>query len=151
MNAHAFKSLQNTIMEVWCPFLYFLLQLRFALAEAQKNAALLSEYHDLYELQRQRLQRQVFVLTEEKDIWSTAAYSLALKVWIWICDYYFSVVWYYGSIFIYQRYPANNCSFRWSMFWPHQEEVQHIWRYNLYSKGKYFSEFSSRECWLSVL
>ena len=24
-----------------------------------------------------------------------------------------------GSIFIYQRYPANSCSFRWSMFWPH--------------------------------
>ena len=31
-----------------------------------------------------------------------------------------------------------------------QEEVQHLWRYNLYSQGKYFNEFSSRACWLSV-
>ncbi|XP_076455039.1 axonemal dynein light chain domain-containing protein 1-like isoform X2 [Babylonia areolata] len=54
--------------------------LRHALAEAQKNAALLSEYHDLYELQRRRLEHQVFVLSEEREIWSTAAYSLALKV-----------------------------------------------------------------------
>nr|KAG5700478.1 hypothetical protein BaRGS_013965 [Batillaria attramentaria] len=54
--------------------------LRQALAEAQKNAALLSEYHDLYELQRRRLERQVFVLSEEREIWSTAAYCLALKV-----------------------------------------------------------------------
>ena len=58
----------------------FVIQLRHALAEAQKNAALLSEYHDLYELQRRRLERQVFVLSEEREIWSTAAYSLALKV-----------------------------------------------------------------------
>lgn len=56
------------------------LQLRSALSEAQKNAALLAEYHDLYELQRKRLERQVFALTEEREIWSTAAYSLALKV-----------------------------------------------------------------------
>merc|ERR1719320_2074093 len=54
--------------------------LRQALAEAQKNAALLSEYHELYELQRRRLEHQVFVLSEEREIWSTAAYSLALKV-----------------------------------------------------------------------
>lgn len=54
--------------------------LRHALAEAQKNAALLSEYHDLYELQRRRLEHQVFVLSEERELWSTAAYSLALKV-----------------------------------------------------------------------
>ncbi|PVD21951.1 hypothetical protein C0Q70_17754 [Pomacea canaliculata] len=54
--------------------------LRSALSEAQKNAALLAEYHDLYELQRKRLERQVFALTEEREIWSTAAYSLALKV-----------------------------------------------------------------------
>ena len=32
-----------------------------------------------------------------------------------------------------------------------QEEVQHLWRYNLYSQGKYFNEFSSCACWLSVL
>ncbi|XP_055896858.1 axonemal dynein light chain domain-containing protein 1-like isoform X1 [Biomphalaria glabrata] len=51
-----------------------------ALMDSQKNANLLSEYHELYELQRQRLENQVFALTEEKEIWSTAAYSLALKV-----------------------------------------------------------------------
>ena len=51
-----------------------------ALAESQKNASLLAEYHDLYELQRKRLETQVFMLAEEKDVWSTAAYSLALKV-----------------------------------------------------------------------
>ena len=28
------------------------------------------------------------------------------------------MVWY-GSIFIYRMYPANSCSFRWPMFWPH--------------------------------
>ncbi|XP_059177935.1 axonemal dynein light chain domain-containing protein 1-like isoform X2 [Physella acuta] len=54
--------------------------LRSALAESQKNASLLAEYHELYELQRQRLERQVFMLSEEKEIWSTAAYSLALKL-----------------------------------------------------------------------
>ena len=32
-----------------------------------------------------------------------------------------------------------------------QEEVQHPWRYSFYSQGKYFNEFSSRACWLSVL
>ncbi|CAG5119634.1 unnamed protein product [Candidula unifasciata] len=54
--------------------------LRSALAESQKNASLLAEYHDLYELQRRRLERQVFVLSEEKEMWTTAAYCLALKV-----------------------------------------------------------------------
>ena len=33
--------------------------LESALAEAQKNASLLEEYHDLYELQRKRLEKQV--------------------------------------------------------------------------------------------
>ncbi|XP_033732804.1 axonemal dynein light chain domain-containing protein 1-like isoform X2 [Pecten maximus] len=54
--------------------------LRTALMEAQKNASLLAEYHDLYELQRKRLEGQVFMLTEERELWSQAAYSLALKV-----------------------------------------------------------------------
>ena len=48
--------------------------------ESQKNSGLLAEYHDLYELQRRRLEKQVSMLAEEKEIWSTAAYSLALKV-----------------------------------------------------------------------
>ncbi|ESP04990.1 hypothetical protein LOTGIDRAFT_109702, partial [Lottia gigantea] len=54
--------------------------LKYALSEAQKNASLLSEYHDLYELQRQRLEQQVSTLTSERELWSTAAYSLAMKV-----------------------------------------------------------------------
>ncbi|CAH1787293.1 unnamed protein product [Owenia fusiformis] len=54
--------------------------LKSALAESRKNASLLAEYHDLYELQRKRLEKQVGMLAEEKEIWSTAAYSLALKV-----------------------------------------------------------------------
>ena len=55
-------------------------QLKAALNEAQKNASLLAEYHELYELQRRRLESQVFMLTEERELWSTAAYSLAMKV-----------------------------------------------------------------------
>ncbi|XP_071115667.1 axonemal dynein light chain domain-containing protein 1-like [Haliotis cracherodii] len=54
--------------------------LKTALGDAQKNASLLAEYHDLYELQRRRLERQVFMLSDERELWSTAAYSLALKV-----------------------------------------------------------------------
>ncbi|XP_043555508.1 axonemal dynein light chain domain-containing protein 1 isoform X1 [Chiloscyllium plagiosum] len=51
-----------------------------ALIDAQKHANLLDEYHQLYELQRKRLISQVNALTQEKDWWSEAAYSLALKV-----------------------------------------------------------------------
>ncbi|XP_048395663.2 axonemal dynein light chain domain-containing protein 1 isoform X2 [Stegostoma tigrinum] len=51
-----------------------------ALIDAQKNANMLDEYHQLYELQRKRLISQVNSLTQEKDWWSEAAYSLALKV-----------------------------------------------------------------------
>lgn len=54
--------------------------LKTALSEAQKNASLLAEYHDLYELQRKRLETSVHLLTEERELWSNAAYSLALKV-----------------------------------------------------------------------
>ncbi|KAK3088891.1 hypothetical protein FSP39_025040 [Pinctada imbricata] len=55
-------------------------ELKLALSESQKNASLLAEYHDLYELQRKRLESSVFMLTEERELWSNAAYSLALKV-----------------------------------------------------------------------
>ncbi|XP_030853355.1 axonemal dynein light chain domain-containing protein 1 isoform X2 [Strongylocentrotus purpuratus] len=55
-------------------------QLAAALAESEKSASLLGEYHELYELQRRRLEKQVFHLTSERDLWSNAAYSLALKV-----------------------------------------------------------------------
>ncbi|KAL4218861.1 Axonemal dynein light chain domain-containing protein 1 [Mactra antiquata] len=54
--------------------------LKTALSEAHRNASLLSEYHELYELQRKRLESQVFMLTEEREIWSMAAYCLAMKV-----------------------------------------------------------------------
>ncbi|KAL3870210.1 hypothetical protein ACJMK2_038289, partial [Sinanodonta woodiana] len=54
--------------------------LKFALKEAEKNASLLAEYHELYELQRKRLEGQVFILTDEREIWSNAAYCLAMKV-----------------------------------------------------------------------
>lgn len=64
-------------------FIYFVVfQLKQALQDAQKNASLLAEYHDLYELQRKRLESQVFMLAEEKELWGQAAYSLALKVFI---------------------------------------------------------------------
>ncbi|XP_041063701.1 axonemal dynein light chain domain-containing protein 1 isoform X1 [Carcharodon carcharias] len=63
------KTIQKTQME-----------LTDALLDAQKNANMLDEYHQLYELQRKRLIAQVNALTQEKDWWNEAAYSLALKV-----------------------------------------------------------------------
>ncbi|XP_052221948.1 axonemal dynein light chain domain-containing protein 1-like isoform X3 [Dreissena polymorpha] len=54
--------------------------LKKALSDAEKSASLLEEYHDLYELQRRRLEIQVNNLTDEREIWSTAAYCLAMKV-----------------------------------------------------------------------
>ena len=42
--------------------------------------SLLSEYHELYELQRKRLETQVTNLAVERELWSAAAYNLALKV-----------------------------------------------------------------------
>ena len=64
----------------------YLQQLKHALSEAQKNASLLAEYHELYELQRQRLESQVVRLTDEREIWSTASYCLAMKVSYLIVD-----------------------------------------------------------------
>ncbi|XP_055498168.1 axonemal dynein light chain domain-containing protein 1 isoform X3 [Leucoraja erinacea] len=55
-------------------------ELSSALIEAHKNANMLDEYHRLYEMQRKRLIAQIDTLTQEKDWWSDAAYSLALKV-----------------------------------------------------------------------
>ncbi|XP_071802778.1 axonemal dynein light chain domain-containing protein 1-like isoform X1 [Asterias amurensis] len=55
-------------------------ELAAALAESEKNAGLLAEYHELYELQRARLETQVIALSREKELWSGAAYNLALKV-----------------------------------------------------------------------
>ncbi|XP_056385353.1 axonemal dynein light chain domain-containing protein 1 isoform X2 [Hyla sarda] len=55
-------------------------ELAKALSNAKKNANLLEEYRELYELQRSRLERQLVHLTEERDLWSAATYRLARKV-----------------------------------------------------------------------
>lgn len=55
-------------------------ELKEALADSKKNADLMSEYHDLYELQRKRMEKDMTVLYGEKETWSQAAFSLALKV-----------------------------------------------------------------------
>ncbi|KAK4819504.1 hypothetical protein QYF61_005855 [Mycteria americana] len=55
-------------------------ELATAMQEAKANANLLEEYRELYELQRRRLEEQVLLLAQERDIWSSAAYDLALKV-----------------------------------------------------------------------
>ncbi|KAM9324756.1 axonemal dynein light chain domain-containing protein 1 [Gastrophryne carolinensis] len=55
-------------------------ELAKALNSAKKNANLLEEYRELYELQRSRLEKQVLYLTEERDLWSSATYMLARKV-----------------------------------------------------------------------
>ena len=48
--------------------------------DSAKNSAILQEYHQLYELQRQRLEKQIQALTFERDIWNSTAYSLGLKL-----------------------------------------------------------------------
>ena len=48
--------------------------------ESEKNSTLVAEYHDLYEMQRRRLEAQVLELVREKDAWQKAAHDLAAKV-----------------------------------------------------------------------
>ncbi|XP_073499361.1 axonemal dynein light chain domain-containing protein 1 [Phyllobates terribilis] len=55
-------------------------ELAKALNNAKKNANLLEEYRELYELQRSRLEKQLVHLTEERDLWSSATYRLARKI-----------------------------------------------------------------------
>ncbi|XP_046844045.1 axonemal dynein light chain domain-containing protein 1-like isoform X2 [Xenia sp. Carnegie-2017] len=55
-------------------------ELNEALLESEKNANLLEEYHELYDLQRKRLETFVHNLSEDRDLWSSATYILALKV-----------------------------------------------------------------------
>ncbi|XP_039737300.1 axonemal dynein light chain domain-containing protein 1 isoform X2 [Pteropus medius] len=50
-----------------------------ALLDAEKNAKILEEYHDLYTLQRGRMENDIKQLMAERDIWSSATYELALK------------------------------------------------------------------------
>ncbi|XP_048212658.1 axonemal dynein light chain domain-containing protein 1 [Perognathus longimembris pacificus] len=51
-----------------------------AIVDAEKNAKIVEEYHDLYSLQRGRMENDIKQLMDERDIWSSATYELALKV-----------------------------------------------------------------------
>ncbi|XP_042729840.1 axonemal dynein light chain domain-containing protein 1 [Lagopus leucura] len=55
-------------------------ELAAAMQEAEANANLLEQYRELYELQRRRLEDQVLVVSQERDIWSSAACNLALMI-----------------------------------------------------------------------
>ncbi|TFK06927.1 1-phosphatidylinositol 4,5-bisphosphate phosphodiesterase zeta-1 [Platysternon megacephalum] len=55
-------------------------ELADAVQDAELNANLVEEYRELYELQRVRLETQLLQLTQEKEIWSSATYDLAMKV-----------------------------------------------------------------------
>ncbi|KAM6343148.1 axonemal dynein light chain domain-containing protein 1 [Alca torda] len=55
-------------------------QLAAATREAKVNVSFLEEYRELYELQRGRLEEQVLLVARERDVWSSAAYDLALKI-----------------------------------------------------------------------
>uniref|UniRef100_A0A452RXS0 Axonemal dynein light chain domain containing 1 n=1 Tax=Ursus americanus TaxID=9643 RepID=A0A452RXS0_URSAM len=50
-----------------------------ALLDAEKNAKIVEEYHDLYTLQRGRMESDIKQLMAERDLWSSATYELALK------------------------------------------------------------------------
>lgn len=41
---------------------------------------IVEEYHDLYTLQRGRMESDIKQLMAERDLWSSATYELALKV-----------------------------------------------------------------------
>lgn len=68
------------LIEIWILIFSIYYKLENALNEAKKNASLLTEYHDLYELQRRRLEKLVDNLTEERELWCNSAYSISLKV-----------------------------------------------------------------------
>ncbi|KAA0712123.1 Axonemal dynein light chain domain-containing protein 1 [Triplophysa tibetana] len=55
-------------------------ELAKALEESQRNADIVAKYHDLYELQRRRLRGQMLHLSDERDLWRKATYSLAIKI-----------------------------------------------------------------------
>ncbi|XP_064004397.1 axonemal dynein light chain domain-containing protein 1 [Pogoniulus pusillus] len=55
-------------------------ELSAALQEDEVNANLLEEFRELYELQRRRLEEQILLVARDRDIWSSAAYDLALKM-----------------------------------------------------------------------
>ncbi|XP_068599576.1 axonemal dynein light chain domain-containing protein 1 [Brachionichthys hirsutus] len=51
-----------------------------ALEQTHTNSDVTQGYHELYELQRARLEAQLLRMTEERDYWSQVTFSLALKV-----------------------------------------------------------------------
>ncbi|KAK7126779.1 hypothetical protein R3I94_018085 [Phoxinus phoxinus] len=55
-------------------------ELAKAMEESQRNANIVAEYHELYELQRRRLEGQMSQLYDERDLWRKATYSLAVKI-----------------------------------------------------------------------
>ncbi|KAF3690727.1 Axonemal dynein light chain domain-containing protein 1 [Channa argus] len=55
-------------------------QLAEALNQTLTNADVLQGYHELYELQRNRLEAQLLQMIEERDYWSQHTLCLALKV-----------------------------------------------------------------------
>uniref|UniRef100_A0A669PSU2 Axonemal dynein light chain domain containing 1 n=1 Tax=Phasianus colchicus TaxID=9054 RepID=A0A669PSU2_PHACC len=55
-------------------------ELAAAMREAEANANLLEQYRELYELQRRRLEDQVLMVAQERDIWSSAVRDLALMI-----------------------------------------------------------------------
>ncbi|NXK26079.1 AXDN1 protein, partial [Arenaria interpres] len=55
-------------------------ELAAGMQEAKASVNLLEEYRELYELQRRRLEEQVLLVAQERDVWSSAAYDLALKI-----------------------------------------------------------------------
>lgn len=55
-------------------------QLAMALDQTQNNSEVVQSYHELYELQRSRLNTQLLQMAEERDLWSQFTHCLALKV-----------------------------------------------------------------------
>ncbi|XP_042271697.1 axonemal dynein light chain domain-containing protein 1 isoform X2 [Thunnus maccoyii] len=55
-------------------------QLADALDQTHTNSDVVQGYHQLYELQRGRLETQLLQMTEERDCWSQRTFCLALKV-----------------------------------------------------------------------
>uniref|UniRef100_A0A3Q3GTL8 Axonemal dynein light chain domain containing 1 n=1 Tax=Labrus bergylta TaxID=56723 RepID=A0A3Q3GTL8_9LABR len=55
-------------------------QLAGALDQTNTSADMVQGYHELYELQRCRLEGQLLQMTEERDNWSQLTFCLALKV-----------------------------------------------------------------------
>uniref|UniRef100_A0A8C3ATR4 Axonemal dynein light chain domain containing 1 n=1 Tax=Cyclopterus lumpus TaxID=8103 RepID=A0A8C3ATR4_CYCLU len=74
-------------------------QLAGALEQTHTNSDVVQRYHELYELQRGRLEAQLVQMTEERDSWSQLTFCLALKV----CEprrSFFSFNWTHISCFM---------------------------------------------------